>query len=310
MNSNTATLPSSAYKIVFFGSLSVMSYAVLNYFLRRKLSIANVVIPGIKPGETQEHKLANIPIISAPEHYTIELLALEHNIPITYVNNLEDMETYSAISKYEPHFIFVACFPYILPEKIWRMPKVASLNLHPSLLPKYRGPDPIFWQLHRGEVRTGVTIHKVNNLVDGGDIILQKDLRYKNGLRDRAIKSLLGEQGAKLFIEALRLYVRECVEAKPQDPAAASYMGQAKTSDFELHINWSAQHAFNFMRGTEDWNMPYTVQIGGKNLLLESAIAYSPAGKMEEDYRIDGNIVFIRFAQGLLQAYSTNPLID
>ncbi|MCG6969554.1 MAG: hypothetical protein LJE85_07295 [Gammaproteobacteria bacterium] len=302
---NSTHLPLSSYKIVFFGSSSVMSYATLLPLLQRKIPIAAVVIPGIKPedGISSDH-IGGIPVKQPPKHDTVELLALEYNIPIVYIQRLDDLESYSQISKYEPHFIWMACFPYILPEKIWQLAKIASINLHPSLLPKYRGPNPVFWQLKSGEPHMGITLHLINNLVDGGDIVLQKDLVMKNGIRDRAINSIIGEQGAKLFIEILRLHQKKTLETKPQDPAIASYMGSPNAEDFELHTTWSAQHAFNFMRGTEDWKMPYTVHIGGKCLRLDSAIAYSPAGAMEEDYRVDGGLVFVRFAQGVLQAYS------
>jgi methionyl-tRNA formyltransferase len=304
MNMDFTNAPLSSYKIVFFGSLGVMSYATLLPLLQRRIPIAAVVVPGIKPEDAITNHLGDIPVMQTPKHDTIELLALEHNIPIVYAKRLDDLESYSQISKYEPHFIWAACFPYILPTKIWQLAKIASINLHPSLLPKYRGPHPVFWQLKHGESHTGITLHLINDLVDGGDIVLQKDLPL-NGVRDRAISAIIGEQGAKLFIETLRLYHKKAIEITPQDPTAASYMGSPQTQDFELHTTWSAQHAFNFMRGTEGWKMPYTVRIGGKNLRLESAIAYSPAGAMEEDYRVDDHLVFVRFAQGVLQAYST-----
>jgi len=308
MNMDFSKTPVSSYRIVFLGSLGVMSYATLRALLKRKVPIVSVVIPGIKPEDTLSNRLADIPVIQTPKHNTIELLALEYNIPITYVNRLDDLESYSQISKYNPHFILVSCFPYILPQKIWQLASVASLNVHPSLLPKYRGPNPIFWQLKNGETHTGVTLHMINDLVDGGDIILQHDITFKNGIRDRSIHAMIGEQAAKMFIESLRLYRQNAVEPKPQDPAGASYMGVPSEEDFVLPLRWSAQHAFNFMRGTEDWKMPYTVHSGGKNIRLDSAIAYSPTGALEEDHRIDGHFVFIRFAQGVLQAYSNNPL--
>jgi len=310
MNQDFTNTPPSSYKIVFFGSLGVMSYATLLPLLQRRIPITAVVIPGVKPEDGIRNTLGNVPIMQPPKHDTVELLALEYNIPIVYVKQLDDLESYSLISKYEPHFIWVACFPYILPSKIWQLAKIASINLHPSLLPKYRGPNPVFWQLKHGESRTGITLHLINDLVDGGDIVLQKDLVLKNGIRDRAISAMIGEQGARLFIETLRLYQKRALETVAQNPATASYMGSPQAHDFELHTTWSAQHAFNFMRGTEDWNMPYNVHIGGKNLRLESAIAYSPAGAMEEDYSVDEHLVFVRFAQGVLQAYSKQPFMD
>lgn len=299
-----ANTPLSSYKILFFGSLGVMSYATLLPLLRRRIPIAAVVIPGIKPEDGITGSFSGIPVAQPPKHNTIELLALEYNIPIVYVTRLDDLESYSQLSKYEPHFIWASCFPFILPEKIWKLAKIASINLHPSMLPKYRGPNPLFWQLMRGESRTGVTLHLINDLVDGGDILLQKDVPLKNGVRDRGISAIMGEQGARLFIETLRLYQKKVLSAVPQDPAAATYMGSPKSEDFELHTTWSAQHAFNFMRGTESWKMPYAVHTGGKTLRLESALAYSPAGAMEDDYKVEDQRVYVRFAQGVLQAYS------
>ncbi len=280
-----------------------MSYATLLPLLRHKIPIAAVVMPGIKPEDGIAGSLGGIAVKQPPKLDTVEMLALEYNVPTVYVKQLNDLESYSQISRYEPHFIWAACFPYILPEKIWRLAKIAAINLHPSLLPEYRGPHPVFWQLQRGEPRTGITLHLIDDLPDGGDILLQKDLPLKNGMRDRAISAMIGEQGAKLFIEILRLYQKKALGARPQNPAAASYMGSPAAEDFELHTTWSAQHAFNFMRGTEEWKTPYIVRIGGKTLLLESALAYSPAAVMEEDYRVEEHRVFVRFAQGVLQAY-------
>ena len=132
MNMDLNNIPLASYKIVFFGSLSVMSYATLLPLLQRKIPIAAVVIPGIKPEDTIAGHLGDIPVVQPPKHDTVELLALEYNIPIVYIRRLDDLESYSQISKFEPHFIWVACFPYILPEKIWRLARIASINLHPS----------------------------------------------------------------------------------------------------------------------------------------------------------------------------------
>ena len=305
MNTDFTNTPLSKYKILFFGSLGVMSYATLLPLLRRRIPIAAVVIPGIKPEDGITNSFMGIPVAQPPKHNTIEMLALEYNVPVVYVKHLDDLESYSQISKYEPHFIWVSCFPYILPEKIWRLAKIATINLHPSLLPKYRGPNPVFWQLKSGEPRTGVTLHLVNDVVDAGDILLQKDVPLKNGIRDRAINAVMGEQGARLFIETLRLYQKKALSITPQDPAFASYMGTPKAQDFELPTTWSAQHAFNFMRGTEDWKSRYTVHTGGQTFRLDSALAYSPAGAMEEDFKVEDQRVFVRFAQGVLQAYSS-----
>ena len=305
----TVNNPLSAYNIVYFGSLGVMSYTTLAELLKRGVNIVNVVIPGAEPGTTSTNTLTRIPIVQTPAHDTVEMLALEHNIPVTYVHELDSLEVYSAISKYSPHFIFVACFPYILPAALWRIPQLACINLHPSLLPAYRGPYPLFWQLQRGEPHMGVTLHLVNDTIDGGDIILQREIHIKHGMRERAINTTFGEAGARLFVDAIKLYKNARVQATPQAPTSATYMSTPKLEDFQLKPHWPAVQAFNFMRGTEEWHAPYYVHVGNTEIRLDSAIAYTPVGKLEEDYLIEDHYVNIRFAHGVLQAYSKIPLL-
>jgi hypothetical protein len=85
-------------------------------------------------------------------------------------------------------------------------------------------------------------------------------------------------------------------------------MAAPRPEDFTMSLNWSAQHAFNFMRGTEDWGYPYWVEIDSKRVRLDSAIAYSPVGALNGAYDIDGHYVKVRFAHGVLQAFSADPL--
>jgi methionyl-tRNA formyltransferase len=295
------------YRVVFFGSTGVLSYAALAELLKRKVNVVNIVAPGTAPDNLSKDSLTRIPLIQTPKHDTIELLALEHGIPVTYVQQLDKLDAFTHIQEYAPDFIFIACFPFILPKALWQLPKIACVNLHPSLLPTYRGPQPLFWQLKKAEPHTGVTLHLVNDVIDGGDIILQKEVALKPGMRDRAINNLLGQYGGRLFAEAIRLYHAKRVKPRKQGAMLATYMSAPKDEDFELSTHWTAQHAFNFMRGTEDFGKPYFVQVGDRRLRLDSAIAYSPVGALQDAYRIEDHYVTLRFAHGVLQTYSKNP---
>lgn len=259
-------------------------------------------MPGVQP----HHELQNIggiPIVQNPNHSTIENLALEHHIPVTYVQDVTSSKFQDEISHLKPDYILMACFPHKLPPAIWQIPRIACLNLHPSLLPAYRGPYPVFWQLKNGELKTGVTLHLVNEEIDAGDIVLQTEVPLRAGLRGRAIESRLGEFGAKLFLEALRLYQLNNINIQPQSWIQASYMPTPKYEDFEISPNWSARHAFSFIRGTEEWSRPYQIKIDGKTVLIKTAMAYSPSGTIGNHYKLDDNYITMQFSPGLVNAY-------
>ena len=285
-----------------FGTLGVFSHAVLQQLLKHKLHISCVVIPGPEPFKMPIETMINIPVVQQPQHDTIEILALKHDIPLNYIHDINSPEAHAGLAAYNADFILIACFPYILPQPLRSLPKLACLNLHPSLLPAYRGPTPLFWQLKDGVPVFGVTLHQVSQKIDSGNIILQEQIHLRDGMRGRAIDTALGELGARLFIEALRLYGKRSVVPKIQDASQASYFPVPGVKDFELSTQWNARHAFNFMRGTNEWQQPYRISLDNQDFYLVNPIAYSPTGTIRETYQVQDGVITIRFAQGLLQA--------
>ena len=302
MSTSAASPKPPQQRVLFFGMPDNFSYAVLAPLLTRGINLAGVVMPGVQPHEELQN-IGGIPIVQSPNHDTIENLALEHHKPVIYVQNISSEKFRDEISRLKPDYILMACFPYKLPPDIWQLPRIACLNLHPSLLPAYRGPYPVFWQLKNGELKTGVTLHLVSEEIDAGDIVLQTEVPLRAGLRGRAIDSRLGEFGAKLFLEALRLYQLNNINIQPQSWIQASYMPGPKFEDFEILSNWSARRAFSFIRGTEEWNRPYQINIAGKSVQIKTAMAYSPSGTIRKPYELDDNYITMQFSPGLVNAY-------
>ena len=239
-------------RVVFFGMPDIFSHAVLQPLFARGVNIVSVVMPGTAP-DSELLNIGGIPIVQNTNHNTIEKLALEYHAPINYVQDVSSKDFSKTIQQYNPDYILVACFPFKLPPEIWQIPRIACLNLHPSLLPAYRGPYPVFWQLKNGEMKTGVTLHLISEEIDAGDIVLQTEVPLRAGMRGRAIDNKLGEFGSKLFLETLRLYQLNNINLQEQSWIQASYMPVPKFADFEIAPTWSARHAFSFMRGTEEW---------------------------------------------------------
>lgn len=289
--------------LALFGSLTTFSHAVLQELLSLGVEVTAVVISGVEPGKALFDDVS-LPIVAVPAHETVENLAILHGIPMLYINAMHDEAAKSRLLKLDADYFLVACFPFKLPADICRWPSIACLNIHPSLLPAYRGPYPVFWQLKRGEQKTGVSLHQVNAEFDAGDIILQREITFADGLRGRAIDVLIGRQGARLCVDAMELYRVKKVNARSQRVADYSYYPAPVYSEFELSLDWPVRQAFNFMRGTDQWGHAYHVKIGDNNIILKSAIAYSPVGTLHEAYRIEGNFIRIQFSPGVLLAYT------
>jgi methionyl-tRNA formyltransferase len=289
-------------RVLFFGMPDIFSYAVLGPLLSRGVNLVGVVMPGEQPHQELQN-IGGIPIVQNPNHSTIENLALEYHIPVSYVQDISSAQFHEDISKLKPDYILIACFPHKLPPAIWQMPRIACLNLHPSMLPAYRGPYPVFWQLRNGELKTGITLHLVNDEFDAGEIVLQTEVPLRAGLRGRAIEARLGEFGAKLFLEALRLYQLKNINAQAQSWIQASYNPPPRYEDFNISTGWSARRAFSFIRGTEKWNRPYEIKIGGKTVYIKTAMAYSPSGTINQPYKIEDNYITMQFSPGLVNAY-------
>jgi len=288
--------------MVFFGTLSLFSYAVLSELLNLKADIRSIVLAKSAPNKILTSNNIQFGLIQTSKHNTIEVLALEQNIPIIYVQNIEDPQFLAQLKACEALFFVVACFPYLIPQSIWELPKLSSLNVHPSLLPYFRGPSPLFWQLKAGDNNFGVTIHQLNQYFDQGKILLQKKVSIKDGMRGRSIDRLFGNIAAKMLSSLVVDYCFESSDDAENTKQDSSYFPIPKASDFTIPLTWSAKHAFNFMRGTEEWDLPFPIEIGNKQFRLSRALAYSPASKQRSPYQIDEDCITIRFAQGLLRA--------
>lgn len=292
--------------MVFFGTLSLFSYEVLCALIKLEIEIKTIVIAKHAPQKIQTGKNCHIDLIQTSKHKTIELLAIEQNIPIIYVNNIDDAAFITRISACEADIIVVACFPYLIPQSIYDLPKQASVNIHPSLLPAFRGPSPIFWQLKAGLNVVAVTIHKLNQQFDRGKILLQQAVALKDGMRGRAIDRLLANCAAQMLLSLITSQRIGAINNSHDNPinthGNSDYYPMPKAKDFIIPLTWSARRAFNFIRATEEWNLPYPIEIDHQQFFLSHALAYTPAGRQSSAYQIEANIISIRFAKGLLQA--------
>src|SRR4051794_33572606 len=173
-------------RILFLGMAGATSAAVLSALLAAGAEIAGVVLPaGRLARATQPEPIASIapPLIPlASPSPTIADLARARGIPAFELRRAAEPAALRALAQLRPDLGCVACFPLRLPPELLALPPLGFLNMHPSLLPRHRGPDPLFWTLRDGGERAGVTIHYMDERFDTGDVALQAPLALPDGI--------------------------------------------------------------------------------------------------------------------------------
>jgi methionyl-tRNA formyltransferase len=167
-------------------------------------------------------------------------------------------EVFEKIQAVKPIFIVTVAYGHILPEKILNIPKLASLNIHASLLPKYRGAAPIQRAIMEGEKETGVTIMFMDTGLDTGDILLSETVPIHLDDTAQSLHDRLANAGGPLLLKTLQGFEENSLTPIPQDDRMASYAQMLEKENG--HINWrlSADQLVNLIRGTTPWPGAFT----------------------------------------------------
>lgn len=297
----------SELRVLYFGMSGLLSRIPLAKLLDAKVNICGIVLPSsvlppyLHPenGRFQTHIPQNNQSLLLTPYPDLLQLAAQHQIPVTAVSQLRHSEAISALKKYRPDLICVSCFDQKFPKALLRMPPLGCINLHPSLLPQFRGPSPLFWTFQQGVQQTGVTLHLMDMQLDTGDILLQATQTLADGISGNEAEITLAELGATLLLKAATEH--SSLVPYPQS-GASSYFPVPTAADFALDLNWSVQHAFNFMRGTAEWQMPYLLQQGNNTVLLNTAVSWQQNATQATTIQRQGDLLSIQFKDGLLIA--------
>ncbi len=173
--------------------------------------------------------------------------------------------------------------------------------MHPSLLPNYRGPAPLFWQLRADERNTGVTIHWMDAEFDTGPLAGQRPAPLPDGISGPRADVLLATAGGELLVDVLDAMANGNTLRRPQ-PQGGQYDPWPKQEDFTISTTWPARQVYNFMRGTAVWGHPYLLDMGSTQLRLSAAIAWSSDGVLGEKVVREGDTVRFQCMPGVVQA--------
>lgn len=173
--------------------------------------------------------------------------------------------------------VCAACWPQIIPAHVLAIPRFGILNVHPSLLPYYRGPYPLFWQFRSGEMNTGVTVHWMDSGLDTGDIAGQQSIVFEDGIRGVEAEALCASSGGSLASDILEALGAGSL-VRDRQPEGGSYFGGPAAADFRLDATWHPRRAFNFMRGTAEYGVPFRYESDGRVQWFRDAVAWREGG--------------------------------
>lgn len=197
--------------------------------------------------------------------------ALRHNLPIYQpekIKNNEELQT--RLREIAPAAIVVVGYGRIVPKWMLDLPHFGNINLHASLLPKYRGAAPIQWAIAKGEKVTGVTTMTIDEGLDTGDVLLQQDLAIADDDTSETLAPRLAAIGADLMVETLRRLQAGEITSEPQDHAKASLAPILTKDDARIDFHRSAQEIYNRLRGFQPWPGAFTT-FRGKMLGVTAA---------------------------------------
>jgi len=193
------------------------------------------------------------------------------NLAITQPDRIKTNDEFrSQLTSIKPHAIIVVGYGRIIPQWMLDLPPLGNINLHASLLPKYRGAAPIQWAIANGETVTGNTTMRIDAGLDTGDILLQQQLPINPDDTAEALSPRLADMGADLLVETLRGLEAGSIHARKQDNSQATLAPILKKEDGLIDFSRPAQQILNRLRAFQPWPGAHT-KFRGKNLQILNA---------------------------------------
>ena len=241
-------------RIVFMGT---PDFAVpsLEALVRGGHEVVGVFSQPDKPVGRHQNKLQPTPV---------KVCAQSHEIPVFQPTTLRDGEALALLKQLAPELIVVAAYGKVLPDEILALPAKGCINVHSSLLPKYRGAAPINWAVVNGDQETGVTIMDMAHELDAGDIIAQVKTPIGPDELVEQVHDRLAALGGELLGQVVEQIAQGKASRTPQDPEQVTYAPMLSRALSPIDWNQSAQAIHNKIRGLNPWPATSTDILGGE----------------------------------------------
>ena len=218
------------------------------------------------------------------KHTDVGKYAIENNLNFIELSDFNNRETYKSIASLNVDLFVVVAFR-ILPPNYIKLPKFGSVNIHASMLPKYRGAAPIQWSLMNGDNITGVSIFQIEKKVDTGKIIYQEKISIDSDDNFESLSDKLSNLGAEAIIKSLRLLENNNHDLKPQDNLKSTRAPKIKKKMLKIDWSWKGNKINNWIRGLSPYPGMYTLYNGKKYKIFKTSLMYHTSdlspGKIE-----------------------------
>jgi methionyl-tRNA formyltransferase len=232
--------------------------------------------------------------------------ALTLDLPIAQPESIKSNDAFRAqLTALNPDAIIVVGYGRILPQWMIDLPRLGNINLHASLLPKYRGAAPIQWAIARGENMTGVTTMRIDAGLDSGAILLQKEVPIRPADTAETLAPTLAAIGANLAVETLRGLQADTIKPRPQDHEKATLAPILRKEDGRIDFRDRAQEICNRMRGFQPWPGAFTT-FRGKNLHIWDA-AVSQHSLLPGELLVEDDRLFVGCGDSSLGLLEVQP---
>jgi methionyl-tRNA formyltransferase len=282
----------SSYQIIFMGTpdFSVPTLKALHESQHKVLAV--VTQPDRPKGRGRG-------LVPSP----VKEVAGTFGYPVLQPHKIKEPWFVEEIIAMDPDLFVVVAYGRILPGSLLSIPRLGAINIHASLLPKYRGPAPIQWAMINGEQETGVTTMSMDEGMDTGDILLSAKVSIMPDDTAGSLHGRLAEVGAQLLIETLERLKKESLLGTPQDKSVATYAPLLKKKDGSIDWTKDAISLDAFIRGMNPWPGAFTLLSGKRLRVLQAknlqGVAKEQPGTVLEGFPGDFNVATGRGILGL-----------
>uniref|UniRef100_A0A7C2WSD5 Formyl transferase N-terminal domain-containing protein n=2 Tax=Thermorudis TaxID=1649508 RepID=A0A7C2WSD5_9BACT len=238
-------------RVLFFGRPCRLSALPLQALIESGIPVVAVVVPARRRDDAAAVRLRSLslPVVLADREPALEQIASHRRIPILEASTLRHTQVLERLRQLEPDMLVVSCFPWRVPDELVALAPLGGLNLHPSALPAYRGPDPLFWIYRHGRLRVGVTIHQLTAELDAGPIVEQSVFDLPLGLPGDWLEREAARIGGSLLVSAIHALSAGRARSFSQPEEQASYFSWPRAEDLEIGPDWPAWRAVHFLNG-------------------------------------------------------------
>ena len=306
-----------ALEVLFLGSNCDYSRIILESLINARIKIVAVWLAGqnlpglaedatIKPLLPPDAAIADndpnsLPLTSTFVQESILQTTWDNALPLYGIKRVKAQETARILRSLAPSLAIVACFPRLIPPSLLNVPRHGFLNVHPSMLPEYRGPAPLFWQFRAGEQRTGITVHWMDAAFDTGAIAAQRIVPLPDGILESDATQVMARAGGRILVDVVHHIANGELPYRKQPPGG-SYQPWPHADDFAISTEWAARRIFNFMRAAMVWGYPFVLDIEGRRWLLSDALTWSNYATIEQPCEVDGDVISFCCTPGMVQA--------